>query len=242
MGQRRQRKHPAGSPGWWQARPAAPAASGPAIGRPQIPLDRILSTAIEIIDGAGPAALSMRVLAQRLGSGTATLYRHFASKDEILVQVVDRILGEVEVDPRQLSGLSWQQACALAAEALYGLLQSHPNVVPLLVAQIPVGPNALANREKAIRLLLGNGFSPRAAARAYSSIMHYVVGFATQLRANGGLHPSESVQLRDYYRGLDRKSFPATVAVADHLPRISDDEEFRFGLQLMIEGLSRHRN
>ncbi|MEN9543748.1 MAG: hypothetical protein RLZZ598_581, partial [Pseudomonadota bacterium] len=46
-----------------------------------------------------------------------------------------------------------------AAEALYRVLQAHPGVVPLLMAQIPVGPNALAHRERAIAFLLANGFS-----------------------------------------------------------------------------------
>lgn len=212
-----------------------------AVGRPQVPFERMINAALKIVDESGPEALSMRQLAEHLESGTATLYRHFASKDEILVHVVDRILGEVDIDTSRLASLGWQQVCALGAEALYRVLHAHPNVVPLISAQIPVGPNALANREKALAGLLAHGFPPSFAARAYSTIMHYVLGFASQLHATAGLSRTESGQLRDYYRTLDKSGFPATVAVADFLPKISDDDEFRFGLQLIIDGLARYR-
>ena len=51
--------------------------------------------ALELVDEHGADALSMRSLAQRLGSGTATLYRHFANRAELVAMVVDRMLGEV---------------------------------------------------------------------------------------------------------------------------------------------------
>lgn len=181
----------------------------------------------------------MRQLAQRLGSGTATLYRHFASKDEILVHLVDVVLGEIEieVDRAKLRSMSWQDACAAAGAALFKVLQAHPTIVPLLVSQIPVGPNALVQRERAVAFLLACGFSPDLAARTHSAVMHYVFGFASQLPASGPLQQSGQSQLRKFYRGLDKHSYPAIVAVAEHLPMISDDEEFLFGLQLVIRGL-----
>src|ERR1700756_1959989 len=114
--QRRPLKPP-GSPGWWSSRPAAPVYRR---GRPPRSLERIVSVAVEIVDEAG-ADFSMRLLADRLGSGTATLYRHLAGKDELMVYVVDRILGEVDVetDADTLSSTSWQEATARGAVAFY---------------------------------------------------------------------------------------------------------------------------
>ena len=235
-------KHPPGSPAWWAGRTASvknPVAPG--VGRPPVPLERLLATATELIDQTGPASLSLRHLAERLGSGTATIYRHFASKDEILACVVDRVLGEVELDAPQMVKMDWRQALMHGAEALYKVLQSHPGVVPLLTSQIPIGPNALAHREKALAFLLASGFSAQFAARGYSAIMHYVFGFASQL-TTPFLSPTRGADLRNFYERLDRSAFPATVSVADHLPMISDDEEFHFGLGLIVEGLARDRD
>jgi AcrR family transcriptional regulator len=197
----------------------------------------ILSAALQLVDEGGPDSLSMRQLAQRLGSGTATLYRHFVSKDEILVHVVDVVIGEIDVDLAKAGSPSWQDACASAGVALFKVLQAHPRIVPLLVSQIPVGPNALAERERAVAFLLACGFSPDLAAKAHSAVMHYVFGFASQLPVSGALRQSGQSQLRMFYSSLDKELYPAIVAVAEHLPMISDDEEFLFGLQLVIRGL-----
>jgi hypothetical protein len=45
----------------------------------------------------------------------------------------------------------------------FRILSEHPNVLPLLVAQIPIGPNALALREQTIAMLVRFDFSHQAA-------------------------------------------------------------------------------
>ena len=54
--------------------------------------------------------MSTRTLAQRLDSGTATLYRHFGGRAELIAQVVDRVFGEVRLSAEELAAMSWQQA------------------------------------------------------------------------------------------------------------------------------------
>jgi AcrR family transcriptional regulator len=49
----------------------------------------ILDAALEIIREAGPAALSMRALADRIDYSPAGLYEYFASKEEIIAAVCD---------------------------------------------------------------------------------------------------------------------------------------------------------
>ena len=183
----------------------------------------------------------MRMLAERLGSGTAMLYRHVASKAEILAYVVDRVLGELGRDETDATGLTWQQVCTRGADGFYRLLSAHPNVVPLVVSQVPVGPNGLRLRERLIAVLLSSGFPPRLAARAYTTIAHYVIGFASQQRAAGAPESAESVDLLRFYHDLDAKLYPATIKVAEYLPGASADDEFHFGLNLVISGLDLER-
>jgi len=226
---------PPGSPAWWSSRPAPPVYRR---GRPPRSLERIVGTALEIVDEVG-ADFSMRLLADRLGSGTATLYRHFAGKDELMVYVVDRILGEVDIetDSDTLCGTTWQQAIARGASAFSKVLQNHPNALPLLVSQVPVGPNALLNRERSVAVLLACGFPLDLAARAYTAVAHYVVGFALQQHAPGAPQREDAAKLRDFYRALNANTYPATVAAADELTSVPLDEEFRFGLQLVLDGI-----
>ncbi len=203
-----------------------------------------MGVAVEIVDEVGTSAFSMRLLADRLGSGTATLYRHFAGKDELWFYVVDRILGEVDfaIDAETLGETTWRHAIARGAGAFYEVLKSHPNALPLLVSQVPVGPNALTNRERSLAVLLACGFPPDLAARAYTAVAHYVVGFALQQHSPGAPQREDVARLGDFYRALDADAYPATVAAADELTNVPPDEEFRFGLQLVLDGIERRRS
>ncbi|MEV0637532.1 TetR/AcrR family transcriptional regulator [Streptomyces sp. NPDC050619] len=227
-----------GSPAWWASRPPAPAYRR---GRPPMDVGRIVDTALKLIDEVGIQALTLRMLADALESGTATLYRHFDGKDELLAVVADRMLGEVRVDPEEVVGRSWREAVTATAAALYDVLCRHPRAVPLLAAQVPVGPNGLRGRERLIALFLSHGFSVGLAARAFTAIGHYVIGFAIQQHGPGTPRPEDQAHLRDYYLSLDPAEYPATTAATDELTSVPLQEEFRFGLDLLLDGLEQAR-
>ena len=70
-------------------------------------LDLILRTALELLDAEGLDAVSMRKVAQRLGTGAASLYAYVRNKDELHELVLDLVLGEIELpepDPAR-----WQE-------------------------------------------------------------------------------------------------------------------------------------
>lgn len=201
-------------------------------GRPAVPLERIVTTALQVVDDEGADALSMRTLAQRLDSGTATLYRHFTGRADLIAHVIDLVLGSVEIDATELAAMTWQEASKTAAHAMFDVLRRHRNLAPLLAEDVPIGPNALVVRERMIALLLDNGFPPALAARSYATLARYILGFAIQLTST---HDEAGVS--QVFRNLDPHQFPATVEVADCLP-VPLEDEFAFGLELIIGGLT----
>ena len=217
--------------GWPQKLP-----SGRSRGRPALPPDRILAAALELVDEQGADALSMRSLAQRLGSGTATLYRHFANRSELVAMMVDRMIGEVDFDADAVAALPWQQACTSFAQQMFDALGRHGNVASLLIGHVPMGPNALARREKILAVLLDNGFPPVVAAHAYATLSRYVLGFAIQL--SGSAAVEQDAELAAAFHELDPARYPATLAAADDLP-VPLEEEFAYGLRLIVTGLER---
>jgi AcrR family transcriptional regulator len=202
----------------------------------------MVTAALDIVDEQGADALSMRNVAQRLNSGTATLYRHFTGRADLIAHVVDRVFGTVELDVAELSTMTWQDACKSAARSMFDGLARHRNVAPLLARDVPTGPNAMAAREKMIAFLLANGFPPALAARSHATLARYVLGFAIQLAGNDT--EQDDAALTQTFHDLDPAQFPATVAVADNLP-VAIDDEFAFGLELIVDGLTqtldRHR-
>lgn len=230
-----------GSPGWWSTRPVAP--TGPRRGRPPRSLDQIVEAATELIDEVGPDAFSMRTLAERLGTSTATLYRHVTGKDELLVYAVEHFMAGLA----GVSGVAvdlpsdWKDAARTAAVLFRATLSEHPNLLPLFVVQIPIGPHGLLVREAMLASLVHYDFTPDEAARVYTTLAHYVIGFTVQEHAAGAPGPEDTAALGRYYRSLDPALYPATVAAADALTSVGLDQEFLEGLDYLLDGIDRAR-
>jgi AcrR family transcriptional regulator len=224
-------------PGWWAARPAPPGRQGR--GRPRRSFERIIAAAADLVDEIGAEGFTMRLLAERLETSTATLYRHVSSKQELMVYVVDRLFaeysppGRAEGEPPQ----SWHEAAEAAAVEFNRVLSRHPNMLPLLISQVPVGPHGLQVREQTLDALVSRGLPLPIAARAYTAIAHYVIGFALQLYAPGAPGSEEAAALGDYYRRLDPGAFPLTLAAAADLTTVSIDDEFLEGLRFILDGV-----
>ncbi len=202
-------------------------------GRPPLPRADIIAKALEIVDGQGADALSMRTLARELGSSTATLYRHFENRTELVAEVVDHLFRHAVSGVGELSGMDWRQAYRQVATAAYHAMKNHRGALPLLLERVPSGPNAMLLRERCLAVLLENGFPPHFAARTYASLARYVLGFAIQTGGTGAGADTGAL------KAALSQTHPATAAVGDALP-ISLDEEFAFGLDLLIAGLA-HR-
>jgi len=207
-----------------------------------MPLERIVDAALALVDEVGAQEFSMRTLAERLGSSTATLYRRVSGKDEILTYVADRLLGEVAAVGRARGPApTWEDAVIAGAEALFEVLRAHPKAVVLFLGHVPAGPNALMAREKALRALLAGGLSRELAAQTYTAVARYVIGFGLQLSEEALTVQARGDDLRTLYGSLDPERFPATVSAADLFPHSLADE-FHFGLRLIVNGVRQSRD
>ncbi|MEX0168319.1 TetR/AcrR family transcriptional regulator [Streptomyces sp. LMG1-1-1.1] len=227
---------PPGSPAWWAARPAPAPVPERRRGRPALDTAHIVGVALRLVDEHGTQAFSLRLLAEALGSGTATLYRHFEGKDEILAYVVDRVLGETVLG--DLADLAdWREALTVTAHRFHDTLRRHPHVLPPLMAQVPVGPHGLAQRERVLAALLAHGLPADLAARAFTAVTHYVIGFTAQ-QYGPAAAPDDGPRLAAFYRELDPAAYPALHQAARTLTSVPVEEEFAFGLGLLVHGLA----
>ena len=175
-------------------------------------LEVVLAEALALVDAEGMDALTVRALATRLGTGSSTLYRHVASREELLVLLVDAVLGEVRLPHPELPG-------RVRVEQLSGelrrVLRSHPHVVPALGGSPILGPNAMRASACGLDNLLAAGHSPEQARTAYLALLDYVLGSvafdAAGMTGEGG---------------------------AEH-ERRSSDAVFTFGLRMFLDGLER---
>lgn len=213
-----------------------------------MPREHMIRAALQLLDECGAAEFSLRALAKHLHSSTATLYRHFVSKDELLAEVGEHLLGEAwKSMPRRQAGAgggagvedrrdAWRGEIFTAADALFRILEAHPHMVAVLSKGVAVGPNALVMREYVLFGLIEGGFSPEIASKAFTSTMRYTLGFSAQLAGPDLSDGEAGLELRDFFASLDRDRFPATTASASYLPA-GLREEFEFGLGCLIDGL-----
>jgi AcrR family transcriptional regulator len=86
-----------------------------------------MAAALAVADRDGlDDALTMRRLADELGTAHTSLYRHVASRDERLVELVDHVLGEVTPHhPADSTGASsWSGSPASSAECCSPIARS----------------------------------------------------------------------------------------------------------------------
>jgi AcrR family transcriptional regulator len=223
-----------GSAAWWQQRaadadrPRRPRADG-------LTLDRILDAALELVDEDGLDGLTMRRLAARLDCGHASLYRHVAGHDEVVVLLVDRVLGSIRFD-----GPVTSDPRAMAERALRSYraaLLEHPKLTPAFLAGQLLGPNALAGRESALRLLVDAGMPPALAVRAYLTLTHFVIASAAFESSGAARTAGERATMRRYFSGLPAREYPTLVGLADELNAVDADDEFELGLQALLDHL-----
>ena len=94
--------------------------------------DRIVEAAIALVDEEGPDALTMRAVAQRLGAGTMSLYRHVPGREELLDLVLAAMATEVPVTPP--TGDWRMDLAAIARDVRTGLVR-RPHLTVLLTSR-----------------------------------------------------------------------------------------------------------
>ncbi len=99
-----------------------------------------MDAALEIVTGEGDRALTMRRVAEALGSAPMSLYRHVGGKDELLILVLDRVVGELPrpelpEDPRErlLALLTWQHDQLAARPWIVDVLARGDLMAPSIV-------------------------------------------------------------------------------------------------------------
>jgi AcrR family transcriptional regulator len=213
---------------------------GPPPRRPRgLTRERIVAAAIEIADADGLAGLSMARLAQRLGCGTMSLYRHVASKDELLIFMLSAAPGP----PPGSRDSDWRRALAAWADGLWEVYHRHPWILSAASSGPPADPGQLAWLEAGLSALAPTGLAERDKLSAVISLLHYVRGAAAlAIEAHGATGPIDPSRYPEVLgRLLDVDRYPAIAAALAAGAFEPDDDDpradFRAGLQRLLDGI-----
>ena len=133
--------------------------------RTALTVEAIVAAAIEVLDEGGVVGLSMRRVADQLGTGAASLYAHVSGKDELLELVFDELVGQVplpEPDPK-----IWREQVRQMLRDLRAVLISHRDAALAGLGPDPDDSEG-AGRRRELARRCGRGAYPIARSRSVS--------------------------------------------------------------------------
>jgi AcrR family transcriptional regulator len=209
--------------------------------RPSLSLDAIVAAAIAVLDEAGVSGLSMRQVAERLGTGAASLYGYVSGREELLELVFDELVGQVPLptpDP-----LRWREQVFDMLRGLRDVLMAHRDAALAGLGRIPTSPKTLAASEVLVATLRLGGITDRVVALGLDQLVLYVTAFAFEdgLLHQTGVDPEEIQRYFDevhaFYGALPRAQYPVLASVAEELTSADGNDRFEFGIAAFVAGL-----
>jgi AcrR family transcriptional regulator len=159
---------------------------------PKLTRAQILQAGYDLLLSQGREALTMRAVAEALGTGAMSLYTHVRDKDELLVGISGLALERLVLDDK-ISG-TWQKQLAHWAYSLRGQLLAYPEALELMGRQHHGSPQLLLAVRGAIRILQRAGFELPRAAQVADGLLWTTIGFASLEIASRQLPKEESPQ------------------------------------------------
>ncbi|WP_329787426.1 TetR/AcrR family transcriptional regulator C-terminal domain-containing protein [Lentzea sp. DG1S-22] len=206
---------------------------------PREPLTRarIVDAAVRLIEREGVEAVSMRRLAAELGAGTMSLYNHVPNKAVLVDLAAERIMADAR--PYQVDSDDWRDHIRAHARAVRELARRHPRAFVMLATRRLSSEAGFRTIEAALANFDRAGFRGRVAVGMMRAMVSYLLG--TLMREVATSPELGGIALSPY-EDVDMSAFPLSAGVMDELGTYDHDQEFEFGLELLIAALERYRS
>jgi AcrR family transcriptional regulator len=222
----------------WRQRPARPP-------RQQLSADAIVAAAMRIMAAEGLDAVSMRRVAEALGTGPASLYAHVRNKQDLHELMLDEIFKDVRVptpDPSR-----WQQQLKELAFAVTRIMLESPGAARIVMhTLIPTTPGLLLIMEGVSGILRAGGLPDQYIAYAADALSLYCTAFAYE----ASMWPSSEAgqaeaqrrlgEINAYLDSLPPDRFPELMALRSQFQADDGMKHFEFAIDVFIAGLARY--
>jgi AcrR family transcriptional regulator len=219
---------------------------------PRIPLsrERVLRAAVKVADERGLESLTMRRLAEELGSEAMSLYYHVANKEDVLDGVVDLMAGEINdvVDRIDVpsKGADWKKAVRQRILSAREILLRHPWAPRVFETRTAMSMAVVRYHDRLVGLMRDGGFSNDLAHHALHALGSRALGFTQELfdpsKGSGGDDSNAMLEIADQLPHLVGMLQEIAHDDPDSTLGWCDDQtEFEFALDLILDGLDRMR-
>lgn len=199
------------APIWWRPERGA---RGP---DPALDRRRIADAAIELADGDGLDAVSMRAVAARLGTSASALYRYVDDRSELLDLMADRVAAELR--PYPAPGPDWLESMVQLAAAQRIVHERHPWLMAIGYRSSSIGPESLAYFDCCLSVLRPAEAPVGAKFEAIALMTGLAALFALRSHSedSGAVTPFPVMALKDFPHLADAVAQPTSPPIRDDL-------------------------
>jgi AcrR family transcriptional regulator len=224
------------------------------VSEPRIPLsrERVLRAAVKVADEVGIESLTMRRLAEEVGTEAMSLYYHVASKEDILAGIADVIAAEINeaVDGLDVpsSGAAWKVAMRQRILSARQVMLRHPWAPGVLERRAATSPGVLRYFDGVVGIMRDGGFSFDLAHHSLHALGSRALGFAQEPfdpgnQAGASETAAPPAEMAALYPNLAGMLMEIVHDDPDSTLGWCDDQtEFEFGLDVILDGLDRMRD
>lgn len=204
--------------------------------------DRVLRAAVVLADQAGIDSVSMRKLAEELDVVPMALYKHVASKEELLDGMVDAVIGEI--DP-PLTGHDWKRAVRERILSARRALQRHPWAPGVIESRTNSTMVVLQYMDSMIGLFRAGGFSVDLTHHVMHAMGSRMLGFTQELFNDSQTIDPQMRAMMVEQLGAQLPNIAELVMATNHDGTsivgdgCDDQAEFEFALDLLLDGIER---
>jgi AcrR family transcriptional regulator len=206
--------------------------------RPQLTPAVIRQAALALIDREGDTGLTFRALGAELGADPTAVYRHFRSKDDLLLSLADQLIGEAldAVPP----GLDWRTTLRALGQEVYRAMLRHPRLAVLVSARTTQGLDEARGIERVLAALGDAGFASEDAVLIWRALGDTTLAWAGLSAAYLTLPPDtqdhDAQAWTTTYRQLPTDRYPHIAAARPYLSVQRDP--FNDALELLLDGVA----
>jgi AcrR family transcriptional regulator len=204
--------------------------------------DVILDTALRILREEGLDAVTMRRLATELDTGPASLYVYISGRQELRNAMLDRVSGLLELE--EPDPARWREQIHRLANSVLKVMEAHPGIAEVAVANPPAGERSLRFAENLLALLRVGGVTDRDAAWACDILPLITTASAveTVVYQRRSADPEEewedvAARLGRAFDALPPEQFPNLTALRAELTSGDGDARFDFAIDVFLDGL-----
>lgn len=219
----------------------------------RIPLsrDRVFNAAVDLADGQGLDAVTMRGLAERLGVEAMSLYHHVANKEALLDGVAELVVEEINEAVSDLPAATgpddWKHVMRARILTARSVMLRHKWAPALLETRTVMSRAVLVYHHGILEIFRAGGISYDLAHHALHALGSRAMGFTQETFDPAPGSEEEAVVVAEFEAMA--AELPLLVEMLSEVAHDDDPEtnlgwcddqtEFEFAIDILLDGLER---